>query len=255
MSYTILIIEDDSLVAKELMLKLDELGYKVLGIARTAGEAIEKAREIKPQLIIADVRLEGEPDGIDAVSHIYEFHKCPVIYLTAYSESSLVKKALATNPAVFLIKPVKINEFTINIDLAIKNFREKYPHEPLPRLLKDSIFLPHKLLYQRVYKNDIVYVEADGAYVKVVTSMKNYHLTTNLKTFYAQFDHPDFFRVSRKHLINTQKVNRIDGNVLYLKDSHEQEYAIMISKSQRMEMLSRFEMIKTKTTDPPDKSE
>lgn len=246
MSYKILTIEDDLLIAADLQSKLTQLGYTVLGNARDGKSAIELAAELHPELIIADVMIEGEMDGIDAVSQIYEFLLCPVIYLTANSESSMVKRALATQPAAFLIKPFKISEFAINIDLAVKNFQSKYAHVGTLGKVKDSIFVPDKFLYHRVYKDDIFCVEADGSYVKVITSKKNYHLTTNLKTFIVQFEHPDFYRVSRKHLINITKVDRINGNMLYLKSDQIKEIGIPISKPQRAEIFSKFEIIRTK---------
>ncbi|MBR11099.1 MAG: hypothetical protein CMP48_25885 [Rickettsiales bacterium] len=244
MSYTILTIEDDLLIAADLQSKLGQLGYRVLANARTGLEAIELVEDLSPDLIIADITIEGDIDGVETINRIYDFYRCPVIYLTGNSESTTVKKALETQPASFLLKPFKLSEFAINIDLAIKNFKEQYNSVKVDRV-KDSIFVPDKFLYHRVYKHDIIYVEADGAYVKVVTEFKNYQLTTNLKTFIAQFEHPDFFRVSRKHLINTAKVDRINGNMLYLRGKN-QEYPITISKPQRSEILSKFEIIKTK---------
>ncbi len=246
MSYNILTIEDDLLIAEDLKTKLNSLGYQVVGNARNGAAAIDLARSLEPQIIIADIMIEGDIDGIETVKRIYEFHQCPVIYLSANSESATVKKALATQPAAFLIKPFKISEFTINIDLAVRNFENKYPQPVKKGELNDSIFIPDKFLHHRVYKNDILYVEADGAYVKVITEKKNYQLTTNLKTFIGQFEHPNFFRVSRKHLINTNKVDRINGNMLYLKGEDGKDFPITISKPQRAEILSKFEIIRTK---------
>ncbi|WP_421875431.1 response regulator [Marinoscillum sp.] len=242
MPYRILTIEDDLLIAEDLRFKLEQLGYVVVGNARSGEEAIKKTKDFTPEIIIADILIEGDLDGVETVTRIYQFHRCPVIYLTANSESVTVKKAMQTHPAAFLIKPFKISEFTINIDLAIANFKSKnQPYEPS----SDAIFVPDNFLYHKVYKKDIIYVEADGAYVKVITETKNYQLTTNLKTFIAQFDHPNFYRVSRKHLINTSKVDRINGNMLYLKGK-ETEFPITISKPQRAEILSKFEIIRTK---------
>ncbi len=156
MSYKILTIEDDLLIAEDLNVKLGQLGYQVLGNARTGLEAVELTRTLHPEVIIADIMLEGELDGIETISKIYEFHLCPMIYLTANSESATVKRALATHPAAFLIKPFKLSEFVINIDLAVGNFKSKFPVPPQQPFIKDSIFVPDKFLYHRVYKKDIL---------------------------------------------------------------------------------------------------
>jgi DNA-binding LytR/AlgR family response regulator len=242
---TILTIEDDLLIAEDLKQKLTQLGYGVLGNVTSCQEALDSIAQQTPDLIIADIMIEGDKDGIETVSEIYKRLLCPVIFLTANSESTTVKRALATHPAAFLIKPFKLSEFAINIDLAIKNFKAKFPQDQVNHLVTDAIFVPDKFLYHKVYKNDILFVEADGSYIKIITPEKKYQITTNLKGFEAQFDHPAFYRVSRKHLVNLNRVARINGNMLYIKD-HKTEHAIAISKAERAEILGKFEIIKTK---------
>ncbi|MBN8654074.1 MAG: response regulator [Cytophagales bacterium] len=241
----ILTIEDDLLIAEDLKQKLTQLGYLVLGNSTSCNEALDFIAQQTPDLIIADVMIDGDKDGIETVSEIYKRLLCPVIFLTANSESATVKRALATHPAAFLIKPFKLSEFAINIDLAIKNFKAKFPEDKVSHLVTDAIFVPDKFLYHKVYKNDILFVEADGSYVRIITSEKKYQITTNLKGFEGQFTHPSFYRVSRKHLVNLNRVTRINGNMLYIKD-HKTEHGIAISKFERAEILSRFEIIKTK---------
>lgn len=244
MSIRILTIEDDLIIAEDLRLKLNQLGYQVIGNATNNREAVQLAH-LMPDLIIADIMIGGDKDGIDTVSEIYKRLLCPVIFLTANSESATVKRALATHPAAFLIKPFKLSEFIINIDLAVKNFHERFTFESANHKITDSIFLPQDFLYHRVMKKDIYFVEADGAYVKVYTRDKKYHITVNLKSFERQLRDKVFFRISRKHLINTDYISRINGNALYL-NLPEKEQMVAISKDQRQEILNRFTILKTK---------
>ncbi|MFM7857888.1 MAG: response regulator, partial [Flammeovirgaceae bacterium] len=165
MSYRILTIEDDLILAEDLKLKLDQLGYRHVGNATNFTEAIDLVNENQPDLIVSDIRLGNSKDGIDIIQEIYQSYKCPVIYLTANSEPVTVKRALATSPAAFLLKPYRFEEFTIQIDLAIQRFKEELTFEKANPILSDSILLPFEYLYYRVRKSDIFYVEADGAYV------------------------------------------------------------------------------------------
>ena len=245
MNHKLITIEDDLLLAEDLRLKLLSLGYEVLGNATTAEEAVQLVTTFFPDLIIADIRISGDKDGIDAVTEIYKTYLCPVIYLTASSESVTVKKALATHPAAFLLKPFKISEFAINIDLAIDKFRKNMTFESTNRLVTDSIFLPQDFLYHRVRKKDIQYVEADGAYVRVYTKNKTFYITINLKSFDRQLNDRSFFRISRKHLVNTEYISRINGNTLYL-DIHGKEHMLTIGRDQRHEILNRFVTVKTR---------
>jgi DNA-binding LytR/AlgR family response regulator len=214
MSITILTIEDNLIIAEDLEQKLIQLGYRVLGNATSSDEALQLIGRVTPDLIIADIIIDGDKDGIETISEIQKRLMCPVIYLTANSESAMVKRALATHPAAFLIKPFKISEFAINIDLAIRNFRKQITFQSANVRVTDSIFLPQDFLYHRVRKKDIYYVEADGAYVKVFTKEKRYHVTVNLKSFERQLSDRHFLRISRKHLINTEYISRING-ILY----------------------------------------
>jgi len=242
MSYKVLIIEDDPLIAADLQDKLESLDYTVIGHTDDRQEVLNLVATRKPEVLIADIVLEGRNyDGIDLVREIYDFYKAPVIYLTANSESATVKKASGSHPAAFLLKPFRISEISINIDLAIKNFRNNYSFEKANSLANDSIFIPESFTYQRIYKKDILYVEADGSYTQLVTKERKHQLTLNLKHFNKQLDDSNFIRVSRKHLINTDHIHRINGNTLYLQDNT----ALTISKSKRQDLLERFPILKT----------
>ena len=80
----VLIIEDESITALEIQKKLETWGYHVVGVAGSGEDAIEIARENKLDLILADIILKGEMDGVEAIEHIYEITDAPVIYLTAH---------------------------------------------------------------------------------------------------------------------------------------------------------------------------
>jgi len=245
MNYTIATIEDDLLIAEDLQDKLEQLGHRVLGNARNYDESLELVMSTKPEIIISDIVLEGDRDGIEAVSAIYEFHKCPVIYLSANSESSMVKRAMQTHPAAFLIKPFKLSEFAINIDLAVQNFKKTVDFKAANPKITDSVFLPDQNTFVRVFKKDILYIKADGSYVEVVTSEKPYHLASNLKNFHRQFTDDQFLRISRSYLINLGYVSRINGNMIYIKYG-QKETPLIFSKDKRQEILDRFHVLKTK---------
>ncbi|MEQ9402209.1 MAG: LytTR family transcriptional regulator DNA-binding domain-containing protein [Cyclobacteriaceae bacterium] len=245
MNYKIATIEDDLLIAEDIRSKLEGLGHVVLGNARNYDEGISLAETTRPELIIADILLEGSKDGIETIAKIYEFHKCPVIYLSANSESTMVKRAMQTHPAAFLIKPFKLSEFAINIDLAIQNFTREVDFDQANPRITDSVFLPDQNTFVRVKKKDILYVKADGSYVEVVTEKKSYHLASNLKNFHRQFQEPNFIRVSRTYLINSDYVSRINGNMIYLEIAGK-EIPLIFSKDKRQEILDRFQVLKTK---------
>ncbi|MGI6463978.1 MAG: PAS domain S-box protein [Methanobacterium sp.] len=121
----ILLVEDESIEAMDIKRTLESLGYEVPYVAASGEEAIEKATEIVPDLILMDIVLKGEIDGIGAVSKIRDLN-IPVIYLTAHSEDSTIERAKLTEPAGYIIKPYDGTELKYAVELAIyKNQMEK----------------------------------------------------------------------------------------------------------------------------------
>lgn len=123
---TILIVEDEGILAIGLKKKLEKLGYKVSAIASSGKEAIELAAMCRPDLILMDIVLKGEMDGIVAADKILNTLKVPVIYLTAYSDEDTVKRAKVTEPFGYLVKPYDDRELQIAIEVALyKHAMEK----------------------------------------------------------------------------------------------------------------------------------
>ncbi len=115
-----LVVEDEAIVALDLSMKLEELGFQVCGSVPSGEAALETLGEIVPDLIFMDIRLQGDLDGIETVQRIREKHDLPVIYTTAYSDAKTRKRAASTNPVAFLNKPVSFPSLQKALDLAAR---------------------------------------------------------------------------------------------------------------------------------------
>jgi len=102
---TILVVEDEAVVAMELRSALEQMGYKVAPIARSSEDAIRFARELTPDLVLMDIRLTGSSDGIQAADVIRERYDIPVVYLTAHADDKTLQRAKLTEPFGYLVKP------------------------------------------------------------------------------------------------------------------------------------------------------
>jgi len=243
MAHKILIIEDQLLIAEDMAMQLEDLGYEILGIASDRKETFELLNTTWPDLIISDIML-GEENGIEIVDEILQQKKLPIIYLTGNSEMATVKKAMKTHPAAYMVKPFKISEFAINIDLAMHNFQEmglEDVQKTDSKVVHDAIFIPDQQTFIRIKKEDIFMVEADGSYIKIFTKEKRYQLSSNLKNFEAQLKDDSFLRISRKYLVNSAHVHKINGNTVYMGP-----YEAVITKTMRQEMLQKFPILRTK---------
>lgn len=107
MKRRILIVEDEAVTSVLLEKTLKELGYEVVGSAFDGAEAINLAREKQPDIILMDIRIQGDMDGIETAKRIYQQYKIPIIYLTAHSDDDTIKRAVESGPFGYLIKPFK----------------------------------------------------------------------------------------------------------------------------------------------------
>jgi len=120
---TVLIVEDENIVALDIKNRLKKLGYVVTGRSATGQGAIDKAAETRPDLILMDIRLKGDMDGIAAAAQIREQFDIPVIYLTAYSDEATLQRAKVTEPYGYLIKPFEDRDLHTTISMALYRHR------------------------------------------------------------------------------------------------------------------------------------
>lgn len=119
----ILIVEDESIVARDIRNMLIGLGYDVTAVVPGAAAAIQKAKETKPDLVLMDVMLQGETTGVEAAEQIYTRFNIPVVYLTAYADSSTVQHAKKTEPFGYIIKPFEERELQTTIEIALYKYK------------------------------------------------------------------------------------------------------------------------------------
>jgi PAS domain S-box-containing protein len=120
---SILVVEDEAIVALDLKLQLQDLGYLVVGVAGSAAEAVAAVRQHRPSLVLMDVRLQGAGDGISAAETIQRERPTPLIFLTSHSDADTVQRAARTAPYGYLTKPYQIKELRAGIEVALTKAR------------------------------------------------------------------------------------------------------------------------------------
>ncbi|WP_236145071.1 response regulator [Nostoc sp. CMAA1605] len=123
----VLVVEDEYILAINLQETLESLGYTVVDIADTAELAITKASELRPNLILMDIRLRGQTDGIQAAEIIWDILQIPIIYVTGHSDQSTVERATLTFPFGYILKPIREQELYVAIQTALNRYeREQF---------------------------------------------------------------------------------------------------------------------------------
>jgi two-component system, response regulator PdtaR len=121
---TVLIVEDDMLVGMGLKANLERLGHRVVGQASTASEAMALYREHVPDVVLLDIRLNGD-DGIDVARELLRERRCPMVIVSAYSDRELIERASAAGVFGYLIKPVNGEALQAQIEVAVRRFEEQ----------------------------------------------------------------------------------------------------------------------------------
>lgn len=118
----ILIIEDELLIAKDLSFLLEDLGFKCLGIAKNYERAMFLFNTNNVHLILCDINIEGERDGIETVMELNKIKKIPIIYLSAYSDNELIERITDKSTYGYLVKPYNERSLEVAINMAINKF-------------------------------------------------------------------------------------------------------------------------------------
>jgi diguanylate cyclase (GGDEF)-like protein/PAS domain S-box-containing protein len=118
----ILIIEDEALVARDIQSRLKQLGHRVLGLAHSPRQALELAAETQPGLLLCDIHLKDDIDGIEVARQITKSRNIPVIFLTAYSDRDTVARAKSIAPYGYVLKPIETPDLQIAIEMALHKF-------------------------------------------------------------------------------------------------------------------------------------
>ena len=135
----IMIVEDEIITAKSEKLSLEGLGYTVSATVTSGEEAVKKAEEDKPDLVLMDIELKGEMDGIEAAGIIRTRFDIPSIFVTAYADDKLLERAKITEPFGYIIKPFEKRELHCNIEIAVCKDKAEKDRKKLIQELRDSL--------------------------------------------------------------------------------------------------------------------
>ena len=127
----VLVVEDDNIIAMDIKSRLQALGYAVSAVVFSGQEAIEKAAETQPDLVLMDIRLRGHMDGVEAAERIHTRFDIPVVYLTAHADESTLQRAKLTEPYGYILKPFEERELHTAVEMAL------YKHK-MEKKLKES---------------------------------------------------------------------------------------------------------------------
>lgn len=246
----IVLVEDEAILAQDITLKLNKFNYQVTNTVQSADEAINVLTQNSDiQLIIIDIKIKGDKDGIELAQFINANYDIPFIFLTSHADEESVQRAKLTNPSAYLLKPFNERQIGIAIELALTNFSLKFKstdnsakkqNEDVNEILKikDSLFLKKNNHFERVLIDEIQYIEAESNYTTIYTKSDKYLYSMVLKKLEKELPTTKFLRVHRSYIVNISSVLGFQGNMLFLKDKK-----IPVSKSNHDIVFKLFKTI------------
>jgi len=226
---SVLVVEDESIVSKDIQLSLKKLGYEVIGTATTGDKAIELALELEPDVILMDIMLKGSISGIQAAEIIQAEVSIPIIFLTAYADDATLSKAKTTQPYGYIIKPFKQIDLHTTIEIAIykhkKNLEVIKERDFLYSIVEnkeqadlDFIFVKANNKLVKIKNTEIYFIEALKDYVAINILAKRFTVHSTMKDIEAKMGNKEFLRVHRSFIVRIDKISTIDFPNLILED-------------------------------------
>ena len=231
MAVNILVVEDESIVRKDIVHNLEKLGYVVVAQADNGEKALELARETKPNLALLDIQIKGKMTGIDTAEAIKQEMDIPVIYLTAFADEKTLSKAKLTEPHGYILKPFKEIDLHTTIEMAMHKHgkeREVKVENELLRSLSDFkasanyLFIKHQSRLVKVNTADVYYVEALKDYMQIVTRDQKYTIHATMKDIERKLPKSVFQRLHRSFIVNMDKEAAISGSDIILADINKE---------------------------------
>jgi two-component system, LytTR family, response regulator LytT len=246
----VLVVEDESIVSKDIQHSLKKLGYNVVGAAATGEQAVKLAVETQPDIILMDIMLKGEMNGIEAATQIRTETNIPVIFLTAYADESTLNKAKVTQPYGYIIKPFKEIDIHTSIEMAL--YKHKKEAEVLKErdllfnlvegqgAAKDLLFVKSNSRLVKLKMSDIYYIEALKDYVVINTLNTRYTIHSTMKDIEAKLPDSEFLRVHRSFIVRIDKIVAIEQPNLILENDKK---IIPIGGSYKDDLAKRLNLV------------
>ncbi len=119
----VMIVEDEAIIAMDIRSTVEGLGYTVPATASSGDEALSKVDDANPDIILMDIKIAGEMDGIETAQEINETHNIPIIYITSYSDEKTLERAMDTRPYSYILKPIRERDLAVELKLALHSHK------------------------------------------------------------------------------------------------------------------------------------
>ena len=259
----ILIVEDELIISKQLSIYLKQRNYDVIGIPRSGEQALEIVENENPDIVLMDIDLDGELDGIETAAKIHETLIIPIIYLTKFNDNRTLDRVKDTLPATYLTKPYKNHDVRNAIEMAISSLsllshnktndvkvsleielNNQNKENDQVFLLKDRIFIRNNNSdFDRLMLDDIIYMESSNHSVIIYTPEGEIKVKLLLKQIMELLKDYPIIRIHRQTAVNAIYVMKVSQASIILEYPDKSQKTLPMSATFRQDAFANFNML------------
>lgn len=238
---SILVVEDEPLIAEDICDTLNDAGYGISGIAYNAKDALRILESHSPSLALLDINLDGDMNGLELAAIIAADHEIPFIFLTSYTDKETLSKIAELGADSYITKPFNEQELITNIALAIARHKKTSRHLASVEPSDDGekqFFVKKGNSLIRIALSDVKYAQAFDNYTYLITDKDKILIPITLKKISERLHTRNFFRTHRSYMVNLDLVEEICDDHVRLKNLE-----LPLSRSGKVELLKYIEML------------
>ena len=242
----VLIVEDEVIIAQHLRGILERLNCKVVVVASRVSEALQWLQQNEPpDLVLVDVMLRGELDGIDLASRLRTEYRVPFVFTTSLTDATTVARAKQTRPYGYIIKPFNEQDVYVALEMAFSTFATEQavmaPEPPQPaEVLHDSIFVRDRKQLTKVSFSELVWLEADGNYTSLHTRSAKYTVSHPLRQIEERLPTANFIRVHKSYIVALDMISALDAQGVIVGGQ-----SVPVGRAYQASLMSRLNLLGT----------
>ena len=203
------VIEDEAVIAETLRMMLENLGYQVPDPALGPYEGLELIRKEQPDIVLLDINLNSDIDGIQLAGEIKKIADMPIVFITSYADAATIERAKHTGPAGYLIKPFTTQDIHAAIEIAMVQKR------PASYNLSENgapqfIFVKSGTAYIKVNPDEIDFIRSEGIYLEIMSGSKKWVVRDSFEGLMERMSRPRFVRVHKSYCINIDRIDLVE---------------------------------------------
>lgn len=233
---SIVIVEDEALIADHIEQLLTEEGYEVLGVFDTAEDTLAFFKNKQANIVLLDINLGGSIDGVDIANQLNKLPNLSIVFLTSNTDKKTIDRVKLTTPAGFITKPFTKEDIISNIEIAL--YKSTNAKVDIEKPVSDSFFIKDKSVLIKIFYSGIHYAEAMDNYSIIYLENKKHIVPHTLKSLFELLEPFGFIKTHRSYIVNSKKISAISPKSVLI-DKTE----IPLSENYRSEVVSKFNLL------------